>query len=89
MTALRNWDFPKSISRSLLNSQRSKNNLIAGQLDVLRLLHVGGNLKRINWFDRSVWLANLSLRISELVVVAGRVYRYEIEKGQHVLTPVD
>ena len=49
-------------------------------------------MRRINWFRSGVWLANLRLRDGELVLVDGRVYRYELERQpdgslQHTLTP--
>jgi len=52
-------------------------------------------MKKINWFSSDIWLCDLNLQVGEQVEVAGRVYRYEREKGineedsVYVLIPVE
>ena len=55
----------------------------------------GGRMKKIDYFNQDPkgdgWLANLNLKVGQLVLVEGHTYRYSQDRGglDHILTPVE
>lgn len=52
-------------------------------------------MRQLDWFNRNpnapqAWLSKLNLKIGEIVMVGGHMYRYSVERDRdHVLTPVE